>query len=512
MNRYLAIGLLAVAQAFISTGASAATCTLKGRVQIQAMDPFYCDTDVLGAGACTGWAEVDLDRIDRPMQHMLMSAHTSTGETLGLAKTDSSGQYTITFTRDSCNLDVLLVEWFSRIHEADGAVWPPRYRFIVTGTSSNVSWSASYVVPVRSATTTFNVLHRRSTGQPDDSAKYANVYYILNSIISEAVRWDSVIDQYFKAQTEAFWVRYNPYYDYGDAVTWFPASRELLISSAWYNHGSRIRHEMGHLLHAVIHGATAAGMNQWHTCYRIYTFGNDNSQTHGAGCEWAADATFEALATFIGLRTLLPGVPSNAWMCDCLDNARPDICSNAVAAMARQSDRVGTCSNGSPIAGLGDDYVSFNTSCIRLKAADGCRKCTGLNCVDCVDTSPRDGFCDDNIAWGFRNETNIVRYLWDLIDAGTDGGFDDTDRSMAEVVAALRSMPCVSGSGFGVDGTCNEPARADSSQCNPTSTIGDVPANVTGTRDSYNARDLHVLLNTGASNELGLNCVSGAKD
>lgn len=108
---------------------------------------------------------------------------------------------------------------------------------------------------------------------------------------------------------------------------------------------------------------------------------------------------------------------------------------------------------------------------------------------------------------GWRNDAQITRFLWDLIDSSTDGGQDNDDFGVTDIVALLEGMPCV-GNHDGEDGSCEEPV---SSPCDPPNE-GPPPSGPSPNRDSYNVYDLAEALPNSQENERVLNCVQGALD
>jgi hypothetical protein len=102
-----------------------------------------------------------------------------------------------------------------------------------------------------------------------------------------------------------------------------------------------------------------------------------------------------------------------------------------------------------------------------------------------------------------------------MIDASTDGGQDDDDFSIGDIVALLEGMPCV-GNHDGEDGSCEEPVT---SPCDPPDGPdgnvvdgGPPPSGPSPNRDSYNIYDFAEALPNSQENERILNCVQGAPD
>jgi hypothetical protein len=148
-------------------------------------------------------------------------------------------------------------------------------------------------------------------------------------------------------------------------------------------------------------------------------------------------------------------------------------------------------------AGIGDDWSNATSTCVNLEAAQGC---------DCG------AACDagEDQANGWRNAVQISRFLWDLIDSN-DEGTDDTDLSMADMVALFEGMPCV-GDYRSVDGSCEEQAPVPPATCNPDeATDGGAPRSGPS-RDSFNCFDIAELVPGSQTGERTLNCVQDAPD
>ena len=135
----------------------------------------------------------------------------------------------------------------------------------------------------------------------------------------------------------------------------------------------------------------------------------------------------------------------------------------------------------------------------RLSPIAGCSGCpTGA-----------DGYCIPlyGALAGWRNNIQVMRFMWDLIDASTDGGWDSVDYTAGSLVTAMQSMP----TGFGVDGSCRESERPPGQSCNP-AVNGDPVSGGTGSRDAYNPRDISDLLPEDLTNVMDINCVGFATD
>jgi hypothetical protein len=214
----------------------------------------------------------------------------------------------------------------------------------------------------------------------------------------------------------------------------------------------------------------------------------------------------EAVANFFAARSITGN--DNAFICGCRDVYYPAHCSDAAALILLgdpEQDGVGSCTNGA-LAGIGDVFANSPANCTYL-AAQG----QGCNCF----ISPSDPYaCHDEfrLSTGWRNEIQNARFLWDVIDSGTDGGADNDDLTTSQLIAELAAAPC-SGSDQGVNNTCNEPLRLSLNDCIPVNDKTGVPPGVAmGTRDSYNPYDLSVWISGNQLSERILNCVQGATD
>lgn len=139
----------------------------------------------------------------------------------------------------------------------------------------------------------------------------------------------------------------------------------------------------------------------------------------------------------------------------------------------------------------------------------GCRTCIDGTCTECPDTNA-DGVCDNFRDWGFRNEVDTVRFLWDIVDANNEGS-EPTNESVASLMPLILTMPC-STAAFGDDGSCKENMQATAEECVPVSEIGGYLYTHRGSRDAYNPYDFAELIpgdQTGARNR---NCVDKATD
>ena len=131
----------------------------------------------------------------------------------------------------------------------------------------------------------------------------------------------------------------------------------------------------------------------------------------------------------------------------------------------------------------------------------------------CVDGN-NDNKCDNFKDLGWRNEVQVGRYLWDVIDSANESSQDDTDMSMASFAGLFEAMSCLE-TQLGVEHTCNE-ANDDDPSCDPVDDSDLVaPYDFEPTRDSYNVGDIgwHVTQSEGSqATEKTINCVDDAFD
>lgn len=528
-------GIAIIASLWGVTPAHAVTCTVQGKVEIQSVDSYYCDQD--HASYCNGWTERDLDSKNSPMKYLLLSLHLNNPQRTFIKSTvtNANGQYSTTFdsaaiASSTCPNELIIVEWLVRVHESDVLAPVPRVRFGIT----DIAWPSPLFYSTEANATRQsgniykkNILHQRPkdpvtgapiSGAPSAFAQAANIFYTANSAISQMVLWHDRINAYFAVPwtdvNNIFQIRYNPNSQIPESGVWRRFAPWVDITAGNYNLGALIRHELGHVVHDALHGKYANGQwnRRWGPCTN-YSYGN--VPTHaGIGCEWGSAATSEGIASFFGIRSLVTTEDRFAWGCGCRDNGDQGLCTDSANDINTSPQRIATTCNGG-VAGIGDAYVTSPSHCPRVTAAAGCQSCVTSQldgqviCAPCPDIDA-DGLCDNYQALGFRQELNVVRYLWDIMDINAESG-DDTTRSIANIAQFFVLVPCQYNLA-GSDGSCNEPERI-SGACNPVSNVGDVPqAYGNGTRDSYNMRDLAVLLNTGSNGELGLNCGANALD
>ena len=114
------------------------------------------------------------------------------------------------------------------------------------------------------------------------------------------------------------------------------------------------------------------------------------------------------------------------------------------------------------------------------------------------------------------NPVNFERFLWDVLDANSEGALDTNDLDIFDLVTAMYGMGYANNPiPWGADGTCWEHQTANGNNCLPASASAIVPPGpiaAAGTRDGYNARDFEDAIPESQLNEMLLNCVQGAPD
>jgi hypothetical protein len=496
----IAVALVGIIVPHVS---GAATCTLTGGANIEPLDSYYCDTAPTGGSqSCTYWNEVNLDSSTKPMQYMRVYVRrTSDNSSLGSTFTNSAGQYALSFTLPACNENVNVTFAYKRVHESDTGAATPRWRFrIVPSGDGQPAWGTTWTVPLTGSTTTYNRTWQRTTGIPGISTRLANFYFTANSAISEMVTWTANLSAQFantsEADGEALRIivheGYDPDVEYASQGGWYIWQRYDN-----YNRGFTTRHELGHIAHYGLHARNRTGSC---SSYRYY---NDTIQPGHTwlSCEWGQASTSEAIANFLAVRSITAH-DTNSWFCNCRNNANQDTCSEAAIA-PDGDDRVYGCQGGS-FAGIGDAFATTTNHCTRVLFSQDC------NCVD----ANGDGNCDSYGEFGWRNEIQVSRFLWDIIDANNENGNDDTDESMVSLADLFEAVTCEKSSpaDFGLDGTCNEPNRWNSADCDPLDDTGFGVTPMQGTRDSYNAYDIGDLVPGNQTTERQVNCVDDAGD
>lgn len=518
--------------------AQAATCTIVGEVQIDVMDSYYCDKPSGGGpltdAQCAGWKEVDLNTEPRRMRFMRIEVkNPANGSVVARGATDQSGDFTIAFdssllgSATCAGKSVNVVLHLLRVHENDINLASPRMRFAVTNLNGSLihSFTKAMPTPLTGATTVYSHKFEDNHGVFE---RNASVYYTANSAITQMILWHADIDAYFsRLLAYPFFVKINGAAGSGggsaDAI-----GRSLTLGQEMYGRGDLMRHELGHIIHFIAHRGIPTGHCS------SYRYGNDSSNMgigqHGAyTCEWGYAATTEGMASFFGIRSLVTDETNpSVWSCGCFDPMVSNVCSAGVATMAADpDDAITDC-----LVGVGDAFAfnTLDTKCARVKRGNnnGCNTCNGIGCTSCPDlptvgppAQPADFICDNFVDLGFRNEINVLRWMWDMVDPHLEAGaaFDDTDRSVEGIIADLLASRCDTA---GVDDDCDEPNPCsvgdrpcpdEERVCFPANDLyGSAPALATGTRDAYNAADMNQLFNSNSNVELTNNCLVGATD
>lgn len=570
-ERWLALTILVAAIA--PAHARAASCTVEGTVQINPLDTYYCDQSWQSTSECSGWLEKDLDSTTRPMKYLALRLTNTTGTTTyGYAFTDATGFFSYTIVQSgwsTCSGHSVDAEInFARIHEDDLGLEDvgdlPRGRFLIVdpaddtlqayvpNTFDNQALSGGSVATTNIGTMTFG---RTLTA---NNAYIANVYYIMNSAVTEIVTWTTNLDTRFSSiyggcsgDDHVLCVRY----DFNDS-SWEPSCGgsgcadgddwRLELNETLFNDGALVRHEVGHLVYFALHGLNQGAVGGGVSCTSSML---DNVDGRGPiSCEWGVFAMAEGLPSFWGIRSVMEhNTNGNVWWCprsDDTDLDNQDSCSQQAEA-THDSDRVEDLpweptSDNLGWRGIGDNYVTSRCHCSRLStSSQGCTICVdgdnnGL-CPDdpadynaCPDTSRDtacgdpsgsggDTICDDYKDMGFRNTNQVARFFWDILD-GNNEGSDDSDFNASTLADVFEDMKCLTGSsdyGGDEDG-CNEPHRFSGGTCNPPNQAsGSVWGIHTTTRDSYNIYDLAWAIPdtpTDQSGERSLNCVEDATD
>jgi len=529
------------AQFLSASVAYAATCTHSGSLKIKSLDSYYCDSSDLSS--CAGWKEVDLRTTTKPLRFMTVYALVrNTVTILDSAITSTTGAYTFSWEAGSCPGSIDVLPMFARVHESDASaanVVNPRIRFAVVVPPDGTT-VMSHRIPGVAISAPYHYVYPNTNGVPGDPSfhtKVANIYYTMNSAISAVVQWSEGLNFTFSAplaNANYFKVRYAPDQETACAGCMSIDNFYVQFSGSQYNRGSLVRHELGHMVHASLHG-----FDQKDTCGFDYQYGAsldvDRRKHNVMSCEWGFEATLEGLATFFGTRSIVTA-DQNVWDCFCVENGNQEICSQ-MAARPDTKHSVEFPSSQRPcpggvFTGIGDTFASRREHCIGVLSAAGqgctpgcqdsslgplCWPCDDFTTrvIDKPDTPGADGVCDHFEDYGFRNEANITRFMWDLIDANNEGGQDDSQWPMVSLLAGFELMSCgTSSTDWGANGNCNEPNRAVASSCVPSAVYGPTPASgsTTGTRDSYNASDISSLFPGNQADERSVNCVNGAMD
>lgn len=497
----IALGLLALLTAIAGPKpAVAVVCSISGYVRLQPADQYYCDATPTGSVQdCANWTEVDLDTAVKPLKYIRLDLRTASGTYLGFAITDYNGYYStsVVLQGADCTGQTLVANVvFRRIHEGDIGSPTPRYRLRLRPYSSNSTWAAATQKTLTGPSTQHDILFQRNGGT---ASRIADLYYTTNSAVSQIILWTSNLDAAFGTTYGTLEMLFETGYN---ATSWadFP-NWGVHLNENDVNKGAVIRHEVGHLVYATMLRGNRAG--------NCVSYAYNNAASHGGeSCEWGETATGEGVAHFIATRSITYS-DENAWLCTCFDPANQDICSE-VAVGVLEDDRNQVCSNGSGrFSGIGDTYASTQNHCTQLKrtGGNGCL-CPGFE---------NGNYCSSlwsMLGGGFRNEVQVARFLWDLIDTHNEGA-DLTDLSMGGVgglASIFEGMACDSNAGYGVDGTCNEPSRANDADCIPNPPTDAEVTPHQGTRDSLNVFDIADVVPGDQTGIRTVNCVQGAGD
>lgn len=531
--RLILVASLVLAAAAIPMRARAATCTVNGTVQINSWDSYYCDSSHLTF--CAGWKEKDLDSATKTMKDMHIEVQEEPGGALlGEGWTNSSGYFSISFARSpSCSGLQFKVRYrFKMVNTADPEA-PRTGRFRIEK-DTGATWSfLTYPAntfgtsPCSSSTCTKNKTFQRTTSDIDRSA---SIYYTAQSAISQIVPWSVNLNSRFSNISEVSdgtgMLRYNfdnsnmngSFFSAGSPGPWL-----VTLDYEDYMKGMTVRHETGHAVHAAVHGRKPNGM-----CYSDRLLDSTPPPgTHRAdSCEYGYAAMTEGIAEFFAVRSMVVTDTNQAFSCRCHDESTPnqDTCSETAPGALADDDRILGCT-GFPdtgFKGLGDDFVTQRTQCVRVASLQN----YGCHCDDfgtppdgfcdtqpsfaqpCPDAFMPFGVCDNHEALGWRNESNIARFFWDVLDPNNEANDNDT-YSISSIVADLEAMAC-DASVFGDDDTCNEPNEATSADCTPAETV--IPFTLYSTRDAYNVWDVASVLTGDQSLERWNNCVDLASD
>ncbi|MBI3202782.1 MAG: hypothetical protein HYZ29_14685 [Myxococcales bacterium] len=506
MNRWNFSLLALAASVWVITAAApaaAATCTITGTVAVEPLDGYYCDTTF--GNNCSGWKVVDLDAARgaaaKRLPYMRMEAWQGSNY-LGKTHTSSTGTYSITFAvpGSTCaGQSVTMQHWMERIHEADLNASTKRYRFAVVAydpalgpnnTSQMLNrWKVLVPVSLTGANTSLTVTFAANSSL---GSRLANMYFTVNSAITDIVTWTSRLDGHFSHASGGadgiLRVIYGP--DWAGGGGNATADWGLLMQYDTYNRGSVTRHELGHLVREALHDR-ACSLDRCST-YNLYSAGSYDADS----CEYGSAAFNEGIASFFGIRSATTH-DTNVWDCRCRDNGNQGICSQTSNNLTTP-DKVQDCTGGG-FVGVGDRWIVSSETCKRLSPTNGCSGCpTGA-----------DGFCIPlySALAGWRNVVQVMRFMWDLIDTSSDGGWDNVDYTAGSLVTAMQSMP----TGFGEDGSCREPEHPPAQDCNP-AVDGSPVSGGTGSRDAYNPRDISDLLPEDLANVMDINCVGFATD
>ena len=523
--------LFTMVAAGVSPAFADVTCLINGNITLDSSDSYYCDTST--GIDCTGWTEVDLDSVSRPMQYMGVEIWNLAGSyRYKRVFTNQTGGYaalvTLPGNQPCAGRQLYLFVDLRRVHESDVNAATPRFRFKVTYNNQGLDTLSRKYYRAITLDGPVSAEHWHFDRVPNgtietEMSAAVNLYYMTNSALTEAVTWGPVIDQAFSSTDETAGGIYR--------VLWTQAERSQLLVQCgesggcasvggWYvaainiaGNGMLMRHEIGHSLHQAIHGRV--GLSD---CAGSENFGGSSSRDH-RGCEWGSLITREMFVNVLGYRTIAKeDQTTDIWRCGSTTSARvtagvaQDLCVQCRAAGNSDDDRIVNClGSGDLFVGIGDTYANAPQHCTRLERAKGCGTCT--------DTSPADGICDDYTSasgLGWRNPVNFERYIWDLLDASNESYVTLADTSNLSINDLVTIMSTTMGSGNGPggqDGTFREPSPVGGGSCVPDATVGPNSRDGGGgTRDGYNARDFEQAVPNSQVSLMGINSVAGAVD
>lgn len=494
--------LVAAAVTTLASAAMAVTCTVNGTVAVEPLDGFYCDTSAVSN--CAGWYETNLDSARgasaKRMQYMRIEVWQG-ANFLGKTHTTSNGTYSIAVTLPggSCTGQQVSVQhWMERIHESDLNASTKRYRFSIV--AYELGKPDSQMLSVWKPTTTHSLTGASTSVTVTFAAnpaslwsRVANMYYTANSAITQVAGWSTLLAGHF-ANTSGgnngiFRVIYGPDFA-GGGGSMNPWDWAVVLGYETYNRGMVLRHEIGHAVREALHNRVCQFMG-------CSTYNYNYAPGYGIeSCEYGSAAFNEGLASFFGVRSVT-SADTNVWDCTCADNANQDVCSELSNATLGGDGVILNCAGGGSFIPVGDRWVSGSAWCKRVRQSQGCSGCA----------QDGNGYCVASGIYGWRNVVQVNRFMWDLIDTSSDGGYDDTDLTISSLVTAMQGMPA----SYGTDGSCRESERSSVSQCNPTAD-GDPVTAGSGSRDAYNTRDIAELVGGDMSGETAVNCVNWATD
>jgi hypothetical protein len=512
-------------------------CTVTGNVTIDSSDSYYCDTT--WGNNCAGWREVNLDTVSQPMRFLAVEIW-DLGQTTRYGKTHtlSNGSFSRTVLMPGnapcAGRQIVLRVDMRRVHEDDLNVATPRYRFKVTRSRVNDQTESHKYAHGRTLTgdTTVANWHFSRVALGSEETEYsavANLYYMTNSMLTQAVTWEPFIGFKFESTNEAaggiYRIRFSVVTDQ-DPCNGANGCAPLVGWGVHVNNiagnGMLMRHEVGHSVHQAIHGK----QTQFTNCTSP-NYGGSTGRDH-QGCEWGSYITLEMFVNVLAYRSIVDeDVAENVWRCGATTSGRlpdpskvppqpqlsQDFCNACRANALADDDRIINCPNTTHLfAGIGDDFASSLLHCTRLQTTLGC------NCPD----TDANSICDDYqgtisaaTSLGWRNPVNFERFLWDVLDANDEGALDANDLDIFDVVTAMYGMGYANSPiPWGADGTCweHQPANGNCLPQSPSASVQPGSFAAAGTRDGYNARDFEDAIPGSQLNEMVLNCVQGAPD